>query len=295
MKKFVNPQYLVETDWLEEHLDDSNIRILDCTVYLPNYFDESAEEHIQIVSGYEDYKKGHIPGSIFADQLEDLTGEADARYMAPMPSAEKFAETMGRYGVGNEHRVILYDNMVNIYATRLWWLFRVFGFDNVAILNGGWKKWTMEERTVSTEIPSYPATTFSVYHRPGLVVTKEEVKTVLESPSSCLINALDPEEYAGRGPNRYGRAGHIPGSSNVSFLDVLNLENNTYKSPEELSTLFSDAGAEGKDRVITYCGGAIAATSDALVLAMLGLNNIGVYEGSMTEWAADESLPVEAS
>lgn len=293
-KQFVNPQYLVETDWLEAHLDDPGIRIMDATVYLPNYFDESAAVKVEIVSGIEDYKKAHIPGAIFADQLETLAGPKSPRFMAPMPTPEAFAEAMGNYGVSNNHHVILYDNMVNIYATRLWWLFRVFGFDNVSVLNGGWKKWTMEDRPVSSDIPSYPKTTFAVHHRPHLVITKEEVQAATNAPNTCVVNALDPEEYAGRGPNRYGRQGHIPGTQNVSFLDVLNMEDTTYKSAPELYNLFADAGVNDQDRVITYCGGAIAATSDALVLALLGRSDIGVYEGSMTEWAADNSLPIEA-
>ena len=293
-KKFVNPQHMVETDWLEQHLDDPTLRILDSTVYLPNYFDESAEQHIEIVSGYEDYKKGHIPGSIFADQMGDLAGPNNPRYMAPMPSPSQFAEAMGRYGIGNEHRVIVYDNFFNGYATRLWWLFRVFGFDNVAVLSGGWKKWTMENRPVSTEIPTYPATTFVVHHRPHLVAQKEAVLAAIKDPGTCLINNLDPEEYAGRGPNRYGRRGHIPKSHNVPFTSVLDLENSSFRSPHELYQLFADAGATDSGRVITYCGGAIAATIGAFLLTTMGRDDVSVYEGSMTEWAADESLPMHA-
>ena len=117
-----------------------------------------------------------------------------------------------------------------------------------------------------------------LHSRPELIATKDEVLAAIDSPATCLINALDPDEYAGRGPVRYGRPGHIPSSVNVSFLNVLDLETNTYLKPEQ----FKNAGAMKKDRIITYCGGAIAASSNAFVLTLLGVDNVAIYDGSMT-------------
>jgi thiosulfate/3-mercaptopyruvate sulfurtransferase len=289
---FQNPQYLVETDWLQTHLDDANLRILDCTVYLPNYFDDSAAEKVEIVSGRENWEQGHIPGSAFADLVQDLCDPHNTQFMFPMPPAEQFEAAMSRFGVGEGTHVVLYDDMVNIWAARVWWMLRAFGFDHVAVLNGGWKKWTSEGHPISTAPPTYPPTQFVARPRPELIATKDEVLTAIDHQATCLINALDPDEHAGRGPVRYGRPGHIPSSVNVSFLNVLDPETNTYRSAEQLREQFNQVGALHKDRVITYCGGAIAACSDAFVLTLLGVNNVAVYDGSMTEWAADTTLPL---
>ena len=126
--EFQNPQYLVETDWLEENLDDANLRILDCTVYLPNYFDASAAEKVEIVSGREHWEQGHIPGSASADLVPDLCDPQNTDFMFPMPAAEQFAEAMSRQGVGEGTHVVLYDDMLNIWATRVWWMLRAFRF-----------------------------------------------------------------------------------------------------------------------------------------------------------------------
>jgi thiosulfate/3-mercaptopyruvate sulfurtransferase len=289
---FQNPQYLVETDWLHTHLNDANLRILDCTVYLPNYFDASAAEKIEIVSGRAHWKQGHIPGSAFADLVQDLCDPRNTRFMFPMPTAEQFAAAMSRYGVGEGTRVVLYDDMANIWAARVWWMLRAFGFEHAAVLNGGWNKWTQEGRPISTAPPTYAPAQFVARPRPELIATKDEVLAAVNQQTTCLINALDPNEHAGRGPVRYGRPGHIPSSVNVSCLGVLDPNTNAYLPPNQLRAQFMQVGALHKDRVITYCGGAIAACSDALILTLLGVDNVAVYDGSMTEWAADPTLPL---
>jgi thiosulfate/3-mercaptopyruvate sulfurtransferase len=289
---FQNPQYLVETDWLHAHLEDANLRVLDCTVYLPNYFDASAAQKVQIVSGRAHWEQGHIPGSAFADLVQDLCDPQNTRFMFPMPPAAQFEAAMSRYGVGEGTRVVLYDDMLNVWAARIWWMLRAFDFDNAAVLNGGWKKWTLEGRPISTAPPQYPPAQFIARPRPERIATKDEVLAAIGSQATCLVNALDPEEYAGRGPVRYGRPGHIPSSVNVSFLSVVDPETHAYLKPEQLREQCTQMGAMAKDRVITYCGGAIAASSAAFVLTLLGVDNVAVYDGSMTEWAADPTLPL---
>jgi thiosulfate/3-mercaptopyruvate sulfurtransferase len=289
--EYLNPQYLVETEWLQTHLDDADLRVLDCTMYLPNYFDASAAQKVEIVSGRAHWEQGHIPGSAFAD-LEDLCGPKDTRVRFPLPSASQFAAAMSQYGVGEGTRVVLYDDMLNVWAARVWWMLRAFGFDNAAVLNGGWKKWTAEGRPISTASPQYPPAKFEARPDPERIATKDEVLAAIGSQATCLVNALDPEEYAGRGPVRYGRPGHIPSSVNVSFLGVVDPKTHAYLPSEQLRAQCAQAGAMEKDRVITYCGGAIAASSAAFVLTLLGVDNIAVYNGSMTEWAADPTLPL---
>jgi thiosulfate/3-mercaptopyruvate sulfurtransferase len=185
---------------------------------------------------------------------------------------------------------------LNIWAARLWWMLRYYGFDQAAVLNGGWAKWTKEGRAVSTAAPTYPPAAFSVRPRPELIASKDEVLAAISSSHTCLVNALTPDEFAGTGPIHYTRPGHIPSSVNVPFAGptgVVDLETASYRSPEELSALFAAAGATASDRVITYCGGAIAATNAAFALHLIGVDNVAVYDGSLTEWGVDSSLPLE--
>ena len=160
---FVNRQYLVETDWLAEHLDDPDLRIVDCTQYLPGYADEVA---ITTVSGRENYAEGHIPGAAYVDLLGELSDRTRTGIYAPMPPAEQFAAVMSRIGVGDGTRVVLYDDFLGMYAARIWWMLRAFGFDDAAVLNGGWQKWRREGRPVSTEPATYPPATFVPRPRP---------------------------------------------------------------------------------------------------------------------------------
>jgi thiosulfate/3-mercaptopyruvate sulfurtransferase len=290
---FQNPQYLVETDWLAEHLDDPDLRIIECNVGMPNYHEASAGDRIEIVSGRGDYEQGHIPGSDFVDLVKELMNKDDKRSMFPLPSPEQFADVMSRHGIGEGVRVVLYDRTMSAWAARFWWMLRTFGFDGAAVLNGGWAKWNAESRPTSVTFPHPAPGNFAVRYHPELIATKEEVLAVIGDESSCIINALDPEEFAGRGPVRYGRPGHIPTSSNVPAIGLADPLTHAYLDADVLRERFEAAGAFGKDRVITYCGGAIAASSDAFVLTLLGLEKVALYNGSMTEWAADPRLPLE--
>lgn len=290
---FKNPQYLVTTAWLEDHLSDPELRILDCTLYLPNYFDESASRRIQMVSGRANWEQGHIPGSAFVDLRDDLCDSSNDRFMYPMPPAEQFAAVMSRLGVGPGTRVVLYDDILNMYAARVWWMLRAFGFENAAVLDGGWKKWKAEGRAVSTEPAAYPPARFEATFRPDRIATRDQVKDAMDSKGTCLLNALDAEEFAGRGPQRYRRAGRIPSSVNVSFVECIDHQTNAFLPPEQLREKFAAVGALDAGRVITYCGGAIAASNASLILTLLGAQDVALYDGSMTEWAADPTLPMD--
>ena len=288
---FVNRQYLVETDWLANHLDDPDLRIVDCTQYLPNY---AEKVEITTVSGRENYAKGHIPGAAYVDLLGELTDRTQKGVYAPMPQVEQFAAVMSRIGVGEGTRAILYADFPP-YAARVWWMLRAFGFDNAAVLNGGLAKWRSEGRPLSTEAATYPRATFVPRPRPELIASKEEVVAAIADNNVCIVNALLEPEYTGAPgfPHHYGRPGHIPRSVNVPFLSVVDTNaNNQFIPADELRKRFADAGALTSERVITYCGGGIAASQAAYLLTLLGKENVALYNGSMMEWGADPNLPL---
>ena len=285
---FARPQYLVETEWLAQHLDDPGVRILECTVYLH----PKPEGGFFAESGQAKWAESHIPGAGFADLTQELSDRTSKlNYM--MPSAEQFAAAMERYGVGDGVRVVLYDRAVNMWAARVWWMLRAFGFENAAVLNGGWKKWTGEGRPVSTDTGTRPARRFVATWRPELIADKQAVLAGVGDRATCIVNALTPEQHAGTGGVVYGRPGRIKGSTNVAARDLVDPKTHAYLPAETLREKFRASGALDAGRVITYCGGGIAASSDAFVLTLLGKDEVALYDASLSEWAADPSLPMD--
>ncbi|HUG16073.1 MAG TPA: sulfurtransferase, partial [Thermomicrobiales bacterium] len=243
----------------------------------------------------ENYEQGHIPGAAYVDLLEELVDREQTGFYSARPPAEQFAAAMSRLGVGDGTRVVLYDDFLGMFATRIWWLLRTFGFDQAAVLNGGWLKWKGEGREISTSPASYPPATFVANPRPELVASKDDVLAAIGNDGVCLVNALLEQEYTGDPafPHHYGRAGHIPSSVNVPFVGVLDMQaSNQYAAAGTIRSLYEGAGALEAERVITYCGGGIAASQAAHLLALLGVENVALYDGSMTEWGADPSLPL---
>ncbi len=288
---FVHPEFLVETDWLAAHLGDPNLVVLDGTVHLI----PDPKITYTVKSGREDFEKGHIPGAQFVDlqaDLSDNTGKTKLRFMRP--SAAEFAASMGRFGVGENSKVVLYSTANPQWASRVWWLLRTFGFDNAAVLNGGFQKWAREGRAVEAGPGrTRPAAKFVVREdRGGLMVGKEDVLAAIGDAGACTINALQAAQHAGSGGNTYGRPGRIAGSVNVPTVGLIDPASGTFLPAAALRAKFDTVGAFDK-RVITYCGGGIAASATALALVMLGHPDVRLYDASMSEWAVDDPLPME--
>jgi thiosulfate/3-mercaptopyruvate sulfurtransferase len=283
---FTHPEFIVETDWLAKHLDDPAVRVIDCTTHL---VPPAAGGPYDVVAGRADFEKAHIAGAAFID-IEHEISEPHERLHFTMPKPQLFAQAMGRIGVGDDTMVVMYSTANHWWATRLWWMLRVFGHDRAAVLNGGFQKWTREGRpTQSGPARAAPAATFTPCYRDGHVVGKEAVRAAIGRTDICTLNALRPEQHDGSGGTQYGRPGHIEGSINIAAVNVVDA-NNEFKSAAVLREMF--APALKLPRVITYCGGGIAATSATLVLTMLGHQNVQVYDASLTEWAQDPSLPM---
>lgn len=282
-----HPEYLVETDWLAARVDDPALRVLECTTILHPLPDGGYRAE----SGFDTWAAGHIPRSGFADLTGELSDRTSSlRFMMPPP--EQLASAMAKLGVGDGTRVVLYDRAVNMWAARVWWMLRAIGFDGAAVLNGGWRKWTVEGRPVSAEPCTYPPGRLVARPRPGLFADKSAVLAALGDTATCVLNALTDEQHRGTGGVHYGRPGRIADSQNVPARSLVDPKTHAYLPLDQLRKQFEASGALGSGRVITYCGGGIAASSDAFVLAMLGHDNIAVYDASLGEWAADPSLPM---
>lgn len=285
----VRPEALVEAEWVAQRLDDPGVRILECTVYL---HPADVPGGFRVESGRAKWSEGHIPGAGLVDLQEELSDRTSSlRFM--MPPAAQFAEVMGRAGVGDGVRVILYDRSVNMWAARVWWMLRAFGFGEASVLNGGWKTWTVEGRPVATDVGARPPRTFTPRPRPSLIADRAGVLAALGESGTCVLNALTDEQHRGTGGVAYGRPGRIAGSVNVAARDLVNPATHAYLPADVLRAKFQASGALDAGRVVTYCGGGIAASSDAFVLTLLGRDDVAVYDASLSEWAADPSLPME--
>jgi thiosulfate/3-mercaptopyruvate sulfurtransferase len=288
MVDFVHPEYLVEADWLERHLSDPKVVVLDCTTHLiPN-----PAITYDVVPGREDFEKGHINGAQFCDVSRDVSDTTQTlRFMRQTPG--DFAAAMRRFGVSDDTKIILYSTTSPQWASRVWWLLREFRHDNAAVLNGGWQKWSREGRPSETGAGKPRAAgTFTVKQPRDLMADKDAVKAAIGDGAVCTINALAEAQHKATGGNTYGRPGRIAGSVNVPAAHLLDPTTNTFLPADELRRKFAAAGAMDR-AVIVYCGGGIAATADALALTMLGHTNVKVYDASMSEWAKDETLPME--
>ena len=273
---------LVSTEWLSAHLDDPDLVVLDCTVLVN--IDENGG--FSIASGRANYETGHIPSAGFADLMGNLSDpEHPEQFIMPKP--EQFAAAMGALGVGDDSRVVLYTANNPDWAARVWWMLRWAGFDQVAMLDGGLAAWVAEDRPLSTDQVNRPAKKFTVRLRPELIADRDQVFAAIEDSDVSIVDSLDDAHYRGD-YSMYGRPGHIPSATNLSSSELLD-ETGFYRHFDELEMMV-DSNAD--NRVITYCGGGVAAASVAFTLHRLGYEDVAVYMGSLQEWTADPENPM---
>jgi len=295
MTLYANPGILVETDWLARNIDLPELRIFDCTAHpAPNPDKEQRHKYpLKPQSGRLQYEKQHIKGAGFIDIPDDLTDKNTDTPMM-MPPIEQIVDVAGRCGIGNDTFVVLYSSTGPMWAARFWWQLRAAGFDNAAILNGGLKKWLLEDRITSTEACTYEAAELTPRPRTDVFVDKNRVLTALDENNTLLIHSLTPEIYSGNADAPvFGRRGRIPGSINIPSATLQNTETGAYLSSAELNHIFRTWQVHNAEQIITYCGGGINASNNAFVLKLLGYKNIAIYDGSMSEWGNDHSLPIE--
>jgi thiosulfate/3-mercaptopyruvate sulfurtransferase len=287
--RYAHPEAIVSTGWLAENLRDPALRVFDCTTYL--HYETGTGRPYRVESGRGDYDKGHIPGSAFLDLQGELS-DGSSPFNFTMPAADVLAARFAAKGLGTGTRAVLYSRKSMQWATRVWWMLRAIGFDDAAVLDGGFDKWSAEGRPTETAETCYPAATLAARPRPELFVGKDEVKAAIGDAGACTINALAPDLHRGDNP-RYGRPGRVPGSVNVPAAALLDAASLTLKPPDAVAATFKDVGTDPSKRILVYCGGGIAATLDAFLLHQLGYRDVAVYDASMSEWAKDETLPIE--
>ena len=281
----------VSTDFLQVHIHHPDLRILDATVILdPNSWAAN--------SGRSVWESEHIPRSAFVDLITELSDPEGDIGLPPgvhaykLPAEGDFAYAISQYGINHTSPVVVYDTTAGMWASRLWWMLKLFGNDNVAVLDGSWQRWKEEGRPISSDpAPKYKDGLFKPSFRRELLATKEDVIAATKDQNSILINALWPELFRGEAKTPLARPGRIPTSVNVPFTETVD-KSGCLANAAILSKRFAEVGVDKQKKVITYCGGGIAATFDALALAKIGIPT-AVYDGSLVEWVADTNLELE--
>ncbi|HWW47753.1 MAG TPA: sulfurtransferase [Xanthobacteraceae bacterium] len=275
---------IVGVNWLREHLNDENVVVVDATVHLPDTGRDAMTE----------YRAAHIPGAIFFDLAK--IADPDNPLPRKVPGREHFAREVGAIGIGNNTKVIAYDTPGLYSAARVWWLFRLYGYDNVAVLDGGLKAWVAAgEPTEAGEVVRPPRTFVPPAQRDILALWP----SVLEASRSNrqILDARTKGRWAGTETDRYpgARPGHIPGSANLYWADLLEPETRRLLPDAQLRARFEAAGFDLRSEAILSCGSGLTACILALALSRLGHDNWRVYDGSWDEWGRNPNLPVETA
>lgn len=276
-----DPKTLVSTDWLAAHLKDPDLRILDASYFLPGVDRDAKAE----------YDAAHIPGARFFDIDEISDQRSDLPHMAP--PVEKFMSRMRAMGVGDGHQVVVYDSQGLFSAARVWWLFRLMGQNDVAVLDGGLPKWQAEGREIEDMPPMVRDRHMTVRRQNQLVKDVTQVSAASKLGDYDIIDARAANRFRGEAaePRPGLRSGHIPGSRNVPFTTLLN-DDKTMKTPDEMRAVFEAAGVNLSKPVITTCGSGVTAAVLSLALEIIGKRDHSLYDGSWAEWGAFPTVPV---
>jgi thiosulfate/3-mercaptopyruvate sulfurtransferase len=281
---YAHPEYLVECQALADRLGSAGLKIFDATVHLV-----PAEKGYRVESGRADYESGHIPGATFLDQLSEISDTGTGLPFS-LPDADALQAGLRAAGIDAGNQVVVYSSGHMMWATRAWWLLHYAGLDDVAVLNGGLAGWKSAGLDVSTDVASHAPGAVTVNLRAERFVDQASVLEAIGDGRVCTVNALAPDVYSGDAKMSYGRKGHITGSVNVHYDELL--KDGYFRAARDLRVALEKKGLLEADRVIAYCGGGISATIDALACLLVGKEAVAVYDGSMSEWVRDESLPM---
>jgi len=282
MAEYAHPEVLVETDWVAEHLNDSNVRLVEC------------DEDLLL------YDQGHIPGAIKIDWVADLNDPVVRDYL----DREHFEQLMAANGISNDTTVVFYGDKNNWWATYAFWVFKLFGHEDARIMNGGRAKWIAEGREMTRDVPSYPKATYKARERDDATIRafRDEVRQYINKQGGALVDVRSPQEFSGERTHmpeypQEGtlRGGHIPSAVNIPWAKAVK-EDSTFKSLEELRELYESQGVTPDKDVISYCRIGERSSHTWFVLKyLLGYEKVRNYDGSWTEWGNGVGLPIEKS
>lgn len=269
---FTRPELLVDANWLAAHLDDPTVRIVDLRP-----------------RGYGD---GHIPGAVWLDNNGIRVANRPPTFL---PTPTEFEDLMSRLGIANTTRVVAYDERGGIYAARLWWILNYYGHSNVALLDGGWTKWTLDQRPTNTVVPAFTRATFRVQPGTVQVATADDVRGAINKSGVKLVDARTQAEIDGKDLRNIKRGGYIESSVAVYWEDTLDPTTKTFKGAAEIQKLYRDRGIQTSDDVITYCQVGMRASHDLFTLALIGhdLTKLRNYYGSWEEWGNRDDTPIK--
>jgi thiosulfate/3-mercaptopyruvate sulfurtransferase len=284
MTGYVRPESLVSTAWLAERLGAPDIRVVDGSWYLPAMKRDAKAEFLE----------RRIPGAVYFD-IDDIA-DTNATLPHMLPAPEKFASKVRKLGLGDGSRIVVYDGLGLFSAGRVWWMFRVFGHEDVAILDGGMRAWLAEGKPVESGPPRPRERHFTARVNTLLVRDLDQMKANLATRREQVVDARSPGRFHGREPEpRPGlRAGHIPGAVNVPFGDMTDPATGRLLPAAAIAARFRAAGIDPARPVVGSCGSGVSACALAFGLHLIGAKDVAVYDGSWTEWGARADTPVES-
>ena len=282
--EYANPDALVGTEWLAAHLGDAGLRVVDATWFGPGAGDARHE-----------FENAHIPGAVHFDIDEICDHSTPIVHQIPEPT--QFARQVSALGLGNGHRIVVYDRSgYHCAGARAWWMFRVFGHENVALLDGGMTKWLAEGRPIEAGGATPAPANFTARMNPGLVRGLADMLANLDTWAEQVVDARNADAFAGRESEPWGvkKDGHIPGSVHLHGVRLVDRERGcTLRSADEIAAAFTGAGVDLAKPVAVSCGSGVIAGLGAFGLYLLGHENVPVYDGSWAEWGAADETPAE--
>ncbi|MBM3532624.1 MAG: sulfurtransferase [Alphaproteobacteria bacterium] len=278
---YAKPDGIVSTGWLGTHLGDPKVKVIDVT-----YFHHSLNRNAKA-----EHDAKHIPGAVHFD-IDDIKMAGDPRPHM-LPTAEVFAEKVGKLGLSNGDKIVCYDMTGLQTAARGWWMFRIFGHDDVAVLDGGLPKWIAEGRPVSDKRTEIRPASFKASFRPSLVRSLDQVKAALDGKKEQVVDARAAGRFQGVEKELWpGRPGHMPGARNLPFPDLLDPKDKTFLPAEQIAARFVASGLELGKPIVASCGSGVTACVVALGAYLVGKDEVPIYDGSWSEWGLREDTPV---
>jgi thiosulfate/3-mercaptopyruvate sulfurtransferase len=269
---YARPDMLVTTEWLASHLNEPGIRIVDMR------------------RAAADYEARHVPNAVHLANDEIRDADAPPTFL---PTQADFEVLMGRLGIGNTTRVIAYDERGGIYAARLWWILNHFGHSNVALLDGGWLKWTAEQRPTTPDVAKPPVASFRAVPNARWVATADDVKSAIGARGIKILDARTQAEIEGKDRRGIRRGGYIPSSTPLYWEDLLDPTTKAFKPAAELERIFKERSLDPSDEIITYCQVGMRASVDLFALHLMGYDKLRNYYGSWEEWGNRDDTPIE--